>query len=96
MRRPDLDRATIIATGATNLQRVFSPEQLIDVRKSYLDGLHAAWAMAIAFAGVALLTGLSLGFKAIKKPQEKTDESDEKRVQQSKGRNMKPFGKSTV
>lgn len=30
--------------------------------------------MAIAFAGAALLTGLSSGFKAIKKPQVKVEE----------------------
>ena len=70
VRLPDINRTTIIATGATDLQRVFPPDQLLAIRESYLDGLHAAWAMAIAFAGAALLTGLMLGFKAIKKPRE--------------------------
>ncbi|KAJ4288094.1 hypothetical protein N0V90_012111 [Kalmusia sp. IMI 367209] len=70
-RLPDLDRVTIIATGATDLQRVFSPEQLPAIRASYLDGLHGAWAMAIAFSLAALLTGLTLGFKSIKKPEDK-------------------------
>lgn len=76
VRLPDIDRATIIATGATDLQRVFPPDQLLAIRESYLDGLHGAWAMAIAFAGAALLTGLTLGFKAIKKPEEKPMEQD--------------------
>ncbi|KAI1468198.1 putative MFS transporter [Daldinia caldariorum] len=69
VRVPDADRATIIATGATDLQRVFPEGQLLGIRESYLDGLHAAWVMAIAFAGLALLTGLTLGFKRIGKPQ---------------------------
>ncbi|RYO84160.1 hypothetical protein DL766_006521 [Monosporascus sp. MC13-8B] len=66
-RLPGVDQATIITTGATDLQRVFPDDRLSAVRESYLDGLHAAWAMAIAFAGAALLTGLTLGFKRIEK-----------------------------
>jgi len=76
-RLPDLDRIKIIATGATDLQLVFSSEELPVIRASYLDGLHGAWAMAIAFACVALLTGLTLGFKSAKKP----DGQDEKNVE---------------
>ncbi|KAF2686350.1 putative efflux pump antibiotic resistance protein [Lentithecium fluviatile CBS 122367] len=74
VRLPNIDRATIITTGATDLQRVFPPDQLSAIRDSYLDGLHASWAMAIAFAAAALLTGLTLGFKTIKKPQDKRKE----------------------
>ncbi|KAI1758250.1 putative gliotoxin efflux pump [Xylaria castorea] len=70
-RLPDVSRMTIISTGATDLQRVFTGDQLPAIRESYLDGLHAAWALAIAFAGIALLTGLTLGFKRIEKlPQD--------------------------
>ena len=58
---------SIISTGATDLGRVFVGDQLLSIRESYLDGLRAAWAMAIAFAGLALLTGLTLGFKRIEK-----------------------------
>lgn len=77
VRLPNVDRATIISTGATDLQRVFPSYQLLAIRESYLDGLHASWAMAIAFSGAALLTGLTLGFKAIRKPQEKSEERPE-------------------
>ncbi|KAF1949860.1 MFS general substrate transporter [Byssothecium circinans] len=76
-RLPDIDPAIVIATGATDLQRVFTPSQLPAIRQSYLDGLHAAWAMAIAFAGAALLTGLSLGFKKIEKPQGKPADKEQ-------------------
>ncbi|KAF2015071.1 MFS general substrate transporter [Aaosphaeria arxii CBS 175.79] len=69
-RLPAVSRMTIISTGATDLGRVFTDDQMPAIRESYLDGLRAAWAMAIAFAGVALLTGLTLGFKRIdKSPQ---------------------------
>lgn len=65
---PDVSRAMIISTGATDLERVFTSEQLPAIRESYLTGLRAAWAMAIACAGVALLSGLTLGFKRIEQP----------------------------
>lgn len=42
-----------------------------------MDGLHAAWAMAIAFAGSALFTGLSLGFNTIKKPEENPTDTEQ-------------------
>ncbi|RYP47059.1 hypothetical protein DL768_006854 [Monosporascus sp. mg162] len=72
-RLPDVSRMTIISTGATDLERVFTDDQLPAIRESYLDGLRAAWAMAVAFAGVALLTGLTLGFKRIEKPPQDED-----------------------
>ena len=64
---------TIISTGATDLGRIFNGDQLSAIRESYLDGLRAAWAMAIAFAGVALLTGLTLGFRRIEKSLQNGD-----------------------
>ncbi|KAH6657926.1 MFS multidrug transporter-like protein [Truncatella angustata] len=76
-RLPDVDRAVIIATGATDLQRVFQGDQLTAIRESYLDGLRAAWAMAIAFGLAALLTGLTLGFKRIQKPDQEEEEEEE-------------------
>jgi hypothetical protein len=94
-RLPNVDRATIISTGATDLQRVFPLDQLLAVRESYLDGLHASWAMAIAFAGAALLTGLSLGFKAIKKPQGKVEEHIDDKSQEPSPKVSKEEAKKT-
>lgn len=68
---------TIITTGATDLGRTFTRDQLPAIRESYLDGLQAAWAMAIAFAGLALVTGLMLGFKRIEKPPQNKDPEDD-------------------
>lgn len=72
-RLPDVSRLTIISTGATDLERVFTGDQMPAIRESYLHGLRAAWTMAIAFGGVALLTGLTLGFKRIEKPRREAD-----------------------
>ncbi|PSR83630.1 major facilitator superfamily domain-containing protein [Coniella lustricola] len=73
-RLPNISRETIISTGATDLGRVFTGDELLVIRECYLDGLRAAWAVAIAFAGLALLTGLSLGFKTIEKPSQTGNE----------------------
>ncbi|KAK8092864.1 MFS general substrate transporter [Apiospora kogelbergensis] len=67
VRLPDIDRAIIITTGATDLQRVFSGNQLTVIRECYLDGLRTAWAMAVVFGGLGLLVGLALGFGRVKK-----------------------------
>jgi MFS transporter, DHA2 family, glioxin efflux transporter len=72
-RLPDVSRMTIISTGATDLGRVFTGDHLLAIRESYLDGLRAAWAMAIALAGLAVVTGLTFGFKRIEKPAQKGD-----------------------
>ncbi|KAI0401756.1 putative gliotoxin efflux pump [Xylaria palmicola] len=74
-RLPEVSRKTIITTGATDLQRVFTPEQLPLIQESYLIGLRDAWALAIAFAGAALLTALLYGFKKIEKLSEGGDAS---------------------
>jgi len=88
-RLPGVSRETIITTGATSLQRVFTGEQLPLIRESYMDGLQAAWAMAIAFAGIALLVGLTFGFGKIKKPAQdgvkRTDEESAGGIQDQKG-----------
>lgn len=81
-RLPDVDRATIIATGATDLQRVFPGDQLVEIRESYLDGLHAAWAMAIAFGCAALVAGLTAGFKRIEKPAQGGESTKEPESEQ--------------
>ncbi|KAI0423553.1 putative gliotoxin efflux pump [Xylaria sp. FL1042] len=73
LRLPDVSRNLIISTGATDLQRVFIGEQLSVIRECYMDGLRGSWASAIAFAGLALLTGLTLGFKSIEKPNKDED-----------------------
>jgi MFS transporter, DHA2 family, glioxin efflux transporter len=52
---PGVNPATVIATGATELRKVFSPEQLPGILVAYLDGLRVAFAIAIAVACVGFV-----------------------------------------
>ncbi|KAI0385716.1 MFS gliotoxin efflux transporter glia [Hypomontagnella monticulosa] len=53
---PTVDPAQVIATGATQLRDVFTPEELPGIIQAYLCGLRAVWAVGIGFSGVACLS----------------------------------------
>jgi MFS transporter, DHA2 family, glioxin efflux transporter len=55
---PSVDPAQVFAVGSTQLKTVFSAQQLPEIQHAYMDGLHAAWAIAIASAGVATIVSL--------------------------------------
>jgi hypothetical protein len=52
---PQVDTAKLVSTGATELRRVFSGEQLHAILEIYLDGLRAGYYLAISCGAVALL-----------------------------------------
>ncbi|OKL55703.1 hypothetical protein UA08_09049 [Talaromyces atroroseus] len=54
---PDIDSALVIATGATELRSVFSPEQM--------PGILAAFAVAIVAVGLSFFISLFSNFKRI-------------------------------
>jgi hypothetical protein len=58
---PSVNPLQLIATGATQLRQVFQPAQITGIVEAYMDGLHAAYAIAIAVAGLA--TVVSIGSK---------------------------------
>lgn len=45
----------VIATGAGDLAKVFTPEQLPLVISAYMDGIRVSFAVALAMAGVSFL-----------------------------------------
>lgn len=55
---PETDPAIVVATGATELRKVFAGDELLGVPRSYMKGLEAAWAVGIALAGIATLVAL--------------------------------------
>ncbi|RYP42279.1 hypothetical protein DL767_000443 [Monosporascus sp. MG133] len=55
---PGIDAARLIATGASELRTVFTPEQLPGILDAYMRGLKAAFAVSIGFCGMAFLTTL--------------------------------------
>jgi hypothetical protein len=55
---PSVNPAQVFAVGSTELKNVFSAQQLPEIQHAYMDGLHAACAIAIASAGVATIVSL--------------------------------------
>ena len=63
---PSVNPQLLIATGATQLRSVFSADQMVGILKAYMDGLHAAYAIAITVAGLATLVSLASKWRNLK------------------------------
>ena len=63
---PEIDPATIISTGATELKSNFGGSQLSGILQSYMTGLRAVWILGVAIAGTAVLISLTPGWKNIR------------------------------
>lgn len=55
---PGVDPQLVIATGATQLRKVFSKADLPGVLEAYMDGIRVTFALAIALGGASLLVSL--------------------------------------
>ncbi|KAM9879568.1 major facilitator superfamily transporter [Verticillium dahliae] len=55
---PNVDPATVVATGATDIRRVFSADEMPGILDAYMAGIKIAIAIAIGATGLALLTSL--------------------------------------
>jgi hypothetical protein len=55
---PGLDGQRVLEIGAAGLERVYSGQVLVGVRRAYLDGLHAGWALGVAAFGIAFMCAL--------------------------------------
>ncbi|KAH8703810.1 putative efflux pump antibiotic resistance protein [Talaromyces proteolyticus] len=58
-----IDRTLLIASGATQLRSMFSPEQLPIVLDAYMAGIRAAFAIAIGMMGFAFFASLLSSWK---------------------------------
>jgi MFS transporter, DHA2 family, glioxin efflux transporter len=56
---PNVNPGRVVATGATDLRRVFSVEELDGILVAYMKGLKVAFALAIAGTMLAFLVGLA-------------------------------------
>jgi hypothetical protein len=56
---PDVSPQLVIATGATELRKVFSASQLPGLIASYMAGLKDAYALGIALAGLSALVAFT-------------------------------------
>ncbi|RDI87335.1 hypothetical protein Vi05172_g2832 [Venturia inaequalis] len=55
---PGVDPKLVVATGATELRKVFDASQLPGIIASYMAGLKDAYALGIALAGVAVVVSV--------------------------------------
>ena len=63
---PGVSPALVIGTGASDIRKVFSPEQLPGILQAYMAGLRDAYAICIALAGVAFVVAFFVEWKSIK------------------------------
>ncbi|KAK4948600.1 hypothetical protein LTR10_012604 [Elasticomyces elasticus] len=57
---PGVHPALVLLTGASDLHNVFAPDVLPGVLQAYMVGLKAAFAVALAFCGVAVVCSLAI------------------------------------
>jgi hypothetical protein len=68
----------IISTGATELRKAFSPEQLPEVLRVYNHALVIVFYIALAFACAAIFGGLAMEWKTLKKDKAKKPDEETK------------------
>ncbi|KAI1616462.1 major facilitator superfamily domain-containing protein [Exophiala viscosa] len=62
---PDINPATVLATGASQIREAFTASQVPLVVEAYMTGLKVVFAIAIATFGMAFLLGCGAGMKKL-------------------------------
>jgi hypothetical protein len=75
---PDVDASKLITTGASELRKVFTAEELPGVIEAYMRGLKAAFAVSIAFCGLAFIATLFVPWERLATHQPVLDKDAEK------------------
>jgi hypothetical protein len=63
---PDVSPALVVATGATDLRKVFTAAQLPGILQAYMDGLKVAFILAIALGGFCCIISFFPKWKSLK------------------------------
>ena len=63
---PNVSPSAVLVAGATELRHLFSKEDLPGILRSYMDGLHVTFYLAIALAGVAVVTSVFTEWRTLK------------------------------
>ncbi|RAO70455.1 uncharacterized protein BHQ10_006467 [Talaromyces amestolkiae] len=63
---PDVNPALVVATGATDLRKVFTADQLPGILLAYMDGLKVAFIFAIALGGFCCIISVFPKWKSLK------------------------------
>lgn len=72
---PNVDRALVLATGATDIRRVFSGADLVSIIHAYEWGIKVAFAIVIAASGISAIISLCTKWDNINKKKEQPKDS---------------------
>lgn len=61
-----MDVGKVLITGVTELRDVFSPEEMVGIISSYMDGLKVAYAVAVTAIGIAVLISFASKWRNLK------------------------------
>ncbi len=62
---PGVDPGLVLLTGASDLRNVFHADVLPGILEAYMQGIKGAFAVAVAFAGLAFLCSLAIPTKKL-------------------------------
>jgi len=74
----------VATTGATELRKAFSPEQLPEVLRVYNHSLVIVFYIALGFSCAAIFGGLGMEWKSVKKDKAKKKKDEESKPGESK------------
>lgn len=77
---PGIDPVAVLAVGAAGIKDAYHGDELLGVRKAYLDGLHGGWALGTAAFGVTFLWALLPRWPGRLTPHKDNGDSDQKAV----------------
>ena len=75
---PNIDAAKVLATGASEIQRVLSGGDLAAVLDAYMVGIKDVFAFSLAGAAFTVLVALVIPFKKL--PSQNNKKTEEKEV----------------
>ncbi|KAK6984213.1 major facilitator superfamily domain-containing protein, partial [Favolaschia claudopus] len=70
---PSLDAGTVLATGASDIQRVFAGTELNAVTDAYMVGIKDVFAFSLAGAALTVLIALGIPFRRLPKNDDAVD-----------------------
>ena len=71
---PSVNPQMVIATGATNIRKVFAPNEVPGIVIAYMAGLKVAFALVIGLVGFSCLVALLVPWKPInREPPRESD-----------------------
>ncbi len=74
---PSIRGQRVIDAGASDLRKVFSAEELPKVLIAYMHGLKAAFALSVAFCGIALIATLFVPWRRLATHAKEQKDGDE-------------------